>query len=142
LIVLDTNVISELMRLRPERLVFDWVARQSPASLYITTITQAEILYGLARLPAGKRRAEMEAQYRATLTEEFGGRVLSFDPAAAEAYGPMMARIQRQGRPADTHDVQIAAIAMSRGAAVATRNMADFANLGIALIDPWTAHSA
>jgi toxin FitB len=139
LIVLDTNILSELMRLRPERTVFDWVARQLPASLYTTTITQAEILYGLAKMPAGKRRSELEAQYRAMLAEEFEGRVLSFDSAAAEAYGPMMAGRERQGRQTDTHDVQIAAIAMSRGAAVATRNLPDFQNLGVKLIDPWSA---
>jgi predicted nucleic acid-binding protein len=139
LIVLDTNILSELMRLKPEPVVFDWVARQPPASLYTTTITQAEILCGLEKLPGGKRRNELEKQYRAMLAEEFAERVLAFDQAAAEAYGPLMARVQRQGRRVGSHDVQIAAIALSRGASVATRNVSDFENFGIEFIDPWAA---
>ena len=95
MIILDTNVLSELMRLRPDCIVFDWVARQPFASLYVTTITQAEILYGLARMPASKRRDELNAQYRATILEDFMGRVLTFDEAAAEAYGPIMAGLHR-----------------------------------------------
>ena len=127
------------MRLKPERIVFDWVARQPPASLYTTTITQAEILYGLEKMPAGQRRNELEKQYRAMLAEDFAERVLAFDQAAAEAYGPLMARVQRQGRPVGSQDVQIAAIALSRGASVATRNVSDFENFGIEFIDPWMA---
>lgn len=127
------------MRLRPERVVFDWIARQPFASLYVTTITQAEVLYGLARMPAGKRRDDLHTQYRATMAEDFMDRVLAFDEAAAEAYGPIMARLQRQGRSCAAHDVQIVSIAYSRGAAVATRNLTHFEGCGIEVIDPWMA---
>ena len=138
MIVLNTNILSELTRLKPERIVYDWVARQPPTFPYTTTITQAEILFGLEKMPGGKRRDELEKQYRVMLAEEFAERVLAFDQAAAEAYGPLMARVQRQGRPVASHDVQIAAIALSRGASVATRNVSDFENFGIEFVDPWT----
>jgi toxin FitB len=138
-IILDTNVLSELMRLRPERVVFDWVARQPAASLYSSTITQAEILYGLARMPTGRRRNDLLTQYRAMMAEDFAGRLLPFDEPAAEAYGPLMASQQRAGRSVAAHDVQIASIALSRGAAVATRNITHFQGCGVELINPWVA---
>ncbi len=139
MIVLDTNVLSEMMRPEPARIVENWLARQSVASLCTTVITQAEILYGLARLPFGRRRTALEREFRGMLEEDFTGRVLAFDGAAAESYVVFMAERRRAGRPVSHQDAQIAAIAHSRGAAVATRNIMDFNGSDLELINPWAA---
>jgi len=137
MIVLDTNVISEPARPRPARQVLDWLAAQPAMQLFTTTICEAEILLGLAILPLGKRRSSLEDAVRRMFAEDFSGRVLAFDRAAAEAYAAIGAARRRLGRPIATLDAQIAAIAQAHGAALATRNVADFADCGIDVVDPW-----
>jgi predicted nucleic acid-binding protein len=137
MIVLDTNVLSETLRPRPAESVKRWIQAQGPASLYTTAISQAEILYGAALLPAGRRRLALEEAIAGIFGRAFLGRVLSFDSSAAKSFAEIAATRRRSGRPISTLDAQIAAIAHSRGAAVATRNVEDFTNCGIELINPW-----
>lgn len=137
MIVLDTNVLSELMRPAPSEAVLRWVAVQPATSLFTTTITQAEILFGLALLPEGRRQSALLVAAEHMFAEDFTGRVLPFDAAAALAFAPIAAGRRRNGQPTGAFDAQIAAIAMSRGAAMATRNVADFLNCGLPIINPW-----
>jgi toxin FitB len=137
MIVLDTNVLSELMKPRPAAGVVRWIGAHSAASLFTTSITQAEILHGVMLLPAGRRRSVLETAAEAMFREEFAGRVLPFGTAAAPRYARIAAERHRAGRPISHFDAQIAAIAHSTGAAVATRNVADFDLCGIKVIDPW-----
>jgi toxin FitB len=139
MIVLDTNVVSELMKAEPAPSVTRWAAGQAPSNLYTTSITQAEILHGILLLPAGRRRSAFEAAADAMFKEDFGGRILAFDSAAAEPYAQIAALHKRAGRAMTQFDAQIAAVALSAGAAVATRNVKDFEQCGIPLINPWTA---
>ena len=139
MVVLDTNVVSELMRLTPDRSVMTWFSAQHSAELYLTAVTEAELRAGAAILPAGRRRDRLAAEIDAMVREDFAGRVLPFDSAAARAYGAIAAARRSLGRPILEADCQIAAIARTTGAAVATRNRADFDHCGIALIDPWTS---
>ncbi|MFC5384637.1 type II toxin-antitoxin system VapC family toxin [Aquamicrobium segne] len=138
MIVLDTNVISELFLLRPSSAVESWVADQPTASLFTTTVTEAEILYGVRLLPDGKRRRDLLAAIEPIFWEDFAGRVLPFDREAADAYATLAVERRQSGRPISQFDAQIAGIALSRGAAVATRNVADFEGIGLTIIDPWT----
>jgi len=138
MIVLDTNVISELFLLRPSSAVESWVADQPTASLFTTTVTEAEILYGVRLLPDGKRRRDLLAAIEPIFWEDFAGRVLPFDREAADAYATLAVDRRQSGRPISQFDAQIAGIALSRGAAVATRNVADFEGIGLTIIDPWT----
>lgn len=138
MIVLDTNVISELFLLRPSSAVESWVADQPTASLFTTTVTEAEILYGVRLLPDGKRRRDLLAAIEPIFWEDFVGRVLPFDREAADAYATLAVERRQSGRPISQFDAQIAGIALSRGAAVATRNVADFEGIGLTIIDPWT----
>ena len=137
MILLDTNILSELMRPVPEPAVETWVGAQPAAGLFISAITEAELRYGLALLPDGQRRRRLLAQAEAMLAEDFAGRILPFDSAAAAAYAPIAAGRRLAGRPISQADAQIAAIAASRGAAIATRNVVDFDGCGIAVLDPW-----
>jgi predicted nucleic acid-binding protein len=137
MIVLDTNVLSELMRAEPADAVMRWVAAQTATSLYTTSITQAEILHGIMLLPAGKRRSAFGAAAEAMFAEDFSGRILPFDSDAARSYARIAAARQRSGNPISHFDGQIAAIAQSAGAAVATRNVKDFDRCGVAVVDPW-----
>ena len=137
MIILDTNVLSELMRPAPEAAVVDWVATQSAASLFITTITQAEILHGILLLPQGRRRDEIEVAADMMFEEDFAGRILPFGSHAAHAYAEIAVARRQSGRPISQFDAQIAAIAKSTGAKVATRNVPDFEGCGIDVIDPW-----
>lgn len=137
MIVLDTNVISELMRAEPNPSVFAFVNAQPRASLYTASIVQAEILAGIAQLPNGRRRAALETGARRLFAEEFSGRVLPFDEGAASAYAEIMEARRVIGRPLEGFDGLIAAIARSAGAAVATRNTADFEDCGVEVINPW-----
>lgn len=137
MIVLDTNVISEMLKPAPNAFVEAWLAAQPPPSVFITAITQAEIIYGLRLLPAGKRRAALEAAILPIFTEDFEGRVLPFDPQAADAYATIAVARRQAGRPISQFDAQIAAIALSRGAAIATRNGPDFEGIGLTILDPW-----
>jgi hypothetical protein len=137
MIILDTNVLSELMGSSPAASVLDWIATQPSAGLYTTTITQAEILHGLMLLPAGRRRRGLEAAAAELFAEEFGGRVLGFGTDAAPPYARIASDRRRAGRPISHFDAQIAAIARSTGAAIATRNVADFEGCGVRLVNPW-----
>lgn len=137
MLVLDTNVLSELMAAAPERRVAAWVLAQPEASLFTTTVCQAEILAGLEVMPHGRRRAALEQAARAMFREDFAGRVLTFDAALAEAYAGLFAARRRLGRPASTADLMIAAIAVAHEAGVATRNIADFEGCGVEIVDPW-----
>ncbi len=139
MIVLDTNVLSDLMQPRPTPTVEAWVAAQSSASLFTTVITQAEVLYGLALLPAGRRRSGLVEVADAIFDVDLAARVLPFDSAAAREFAMIAASCRQTGRPISQADAQIAAIARSRGAALATRNVADFERCGIRVIDPWHA---
>jgi len=136
-IVLDTNVVSEMMRPAPSAAVETWVSAQPAAGVFISAITEAELRYGLALLPAGRRQRRLLAQAEAMLAEDFAGRILPFDSAAAGAYAPIAAARRLAGRPISQADAQIAAIAASRGATIATRNVADFEGCGIETVDPW-----
>ncbi len=137
MIVLDTNVISEMLTPAPDASVEAWLTTQPPASIFTTAITQAEILDGLRLLPDGKRRSELEAAIRPIFAEDFEDRVLSFDQQAAEIYARIAVIRRQAGRPISQFDAQIAAIALSRGAALATRNVADFAGIGLTILNPW-----
>jgi predicted nucleic acid-binding protein len=138
MILLDTNVLSELMRARPSPRVEAWLAAEPPAGLFISTITEAELRYGVAVLPRGRRRDLLSAALEAMLAEDFAERILPFDRAAAADYAVIAADRQQAGQPISQFDAQIAAIARSRGAAVATRNDTDFTGCGIRVINPWT----
>ena len=137
MILLDTNVLSELMRPVPAQRVIGWVAAQPAPSLYTTSITQAEIFHGIMLLPAGKRRRGIEAAARAMFAEEFAGRILAFGSDAALPYAEIAAGRRRLGRAISSFDAQIAAIARSVGAIIATRNVADFSHCQVELINPW-----
>lgn len=137
MIVLDTNVLSELMRPSPSEVVLRWFAGRSAATLFTTTITQAEILFGLALLPEGRRRSDLLMAAEQMFAEDFADRVLPFDSMATKAFAPIAAGRRHKGRPTGAFDAQIAAIAASRGAALATRNVADFLDCGIPIINPW-----
>lgn len=139
MIVLDTNVLSELMRSEPAAAVFAWVAKQPRATLYTTSVNKAEILYGIAALPEGHRRASLAAAAEAMFTDDFAGRVLPFDEAAAVLYAEIVAARRRDGRPIEALDAQIAATARVAGAGVASRDVNGFAGCGLILINPWEA---
>ncbi len=127
------------MRPSPSAAVLEWLSRRPDGGhFFVTTITVAEILFGIELLPKGKRHDRMLAQAEAMFKEDFAGRILSFDEDAARAF-PVIAAIRRaQGRPISEFDAQIAAIARSRGAILATRNTADFEGCGVRLVNPWT----
>ena len=137
MIVLDTNVVSELMRPDPSSNVVDWVASQAVPRLYLSTISEAELRYGVEILPAGARRTQLLDELEGMLSKDFAGRILPFDSAAAHAYAVVAAARRAAGRPINHADCQIAAIARCRGASVATRDIVDFDGSGIDLIDPW-----
>jgi predicted nucleic acid-binding protein len=135
--VLDTNILSAIMRARPTPEVAAWIAGQPGDALFTTTICQAEILSGLAVMPEGRRRTALETAARAIFTDDFDGRVLPFDTAAATAYADIFAGRRGAGRPTAPLDLMIAAIARARGASVVTRDIGGFEGCGIPLIDPW-----
>ena len=137
MIVLDTNVVSELIRPSPNPAVEQWVATRPAARLFFSAVGEAELRYGVAILAAGRRRDALASAIEAMLREDFAGRVLPFDSAAARAYAEIAARCRAAGRPVAQADGQIAAITRSRGMALATRNVRDFADMGIDILDPW-----
>ena len=139
MIVLDTNVISELMRAEPHPRVLAWVAAQPDAQLYTTYVNQAEILYGIAALPEGRRRAALAEVAEAIFAEDFDGRILPFGAGAASCYPAVVVARRRAGNPIEGFDALIAAIALAAGAGVATRDTGGFTGCGLTLIDPWTA---
>lgn len=139
MIVLDTNVLSETLRPRPNATVLAWLAAQPVAALFTTTVTRGEILYGVRLLPKGRRRDALHNAVTAVFDEDFANRALPFDSHAADDYADIAAVRKTKGRPISQFDAMIAAIARSRGASLATRNIRDFAGCGIELVDPWTA---
>lgn len=139
MIILDTNVVSELMRREPNPIVEAWVSARAASSLYLSAISEAELRYGVAIMPAGRRRAIIARKMDEVLREDFAGRILAFDSDAANAYAEIAATRRAAGRPVSQADCQTAATARSRGAAVATRNIRDFAEMGVRIIDPWTS---
>jgi toxin FitB len=137
MIVLDTNVVSELMRVEPESAVLSWIQQNSGGSLYTTTVTVAEIRYGIARLPEGRRRESLHEAAN-EIFAAFPRQVLPFDLAAANAYAAVVTVRENLGTPIDGFDAQIAAICRSQAATLATRNTKDFTDTGIAVVNPWT----
>lgn len=137
MIVLDTNVLSELMRPAPAGSVMSWMAAQPATSLYTTSITQAEILHGILLLAPGRRRTAFEAAAGAMFSKDFSGRIIAFGSDAAIHYARIATARHRTGRPISHFDAQIAAIARSAGAAIATRNVADYEDCGVKVINPW-----
>ncbi|MCX7228271.1 MAG: PIN domain-containing protein [Burkholderiales bacterium] len=138
MIILDTNVLSELLRPAPARQVERWLSAQDGAKVYFTTVGEAELRHGVAILAAGKRRTALTEAIDGLLEEDFRDRILPFDRAAARAYAAIAAERRAAGRPISQFDCQIAAIARARAATVATRNTSDYEACGIELIDPWT----
>jgi toxin FitB len=141
MIVLDTNVLSTLMQRRPEERVVRWLDEQSPDTLWITAITVFEVHFGVSLLPPGRRRRELEDAFARTIAEDLQGRVLPFDHEAARLAGEEAARRQSIGRRVDFRDVEIAGIVASNKAVLATRNVRHFRDLGIDVVDPWSARS-
>jgi predicted nucleic acid-binding protein len=139
LILLDTNVLAELMRATPAAEVEQWLARQPQAGLFICAITVAELRHGVALLPAGRRRSALAIDIENMFFEDLAGRILPFDSAAAVEFAAIASDRRRAGRPISLADAQIAAIARSRAAALATRNVADFEGRGVELVNPWEA---
>jgi hypothetical protein len=139
MIVLDTNALSEALKPAPSEVVLRWLASQEPLNVFITAITQAEILYGIEVLPAGKRKQSLSAAVGKLFDEHFRGRILAFDQESARLFAKIVAAREAAGRPISQFDAMIAAIARSRGAAVGTRDTGDFEHCGIRLINPWIA---
>lgn len=137
MIVLDTNVLSELMRLRPDPRVVAWVDGLDPEAVLITAMNEAEILHGLARLPDGRRKELLQQGWELLVAELLTSRILPFTSEAAHWYGVLLNRREQVGRRMATADAVIAAIALAHGAALATRDVADFADIGLELINPW-----
>ena len=137
MIVLDTNVLSALMRPEGNPAVVAWLDNQPPESVWITAITVFEIRFGLEILADGRRRRRLEQEFTDLVDQDLGGRVLSFDRAAADATASIGAQRRRVGRPVEVRDVQIAGIVAARKATLATRNSRHFEGLGITLINPW-----
>jgi predicted nucleic acid-binding protein len=136
-IVLDTNVIAEVMRPSPSSVVLTWLRSIPVYELATTTICVAEIGYGLARLPYGRRRSQQEAAFSSYRTQIFEDRIFAFDVPAADAFGELAASRERLGRPIGGPDGLIAAIALSRGLSVATRDVGGFSECGFPVINPW-----
>lgn len=137
MIVLDTNVVSELARPKPSHAVIEWVDAQDSSTLVITAFTAAEVRAGVALLPDGRRRREVGLRMESLLTETFAGFVLAFDIDSSAHYADIVAGRKHAGRPISTFDAQIAAVCLQREARLATRNAADFTDTGIQLINPW-----
>jgi predicted nucleic acid-binding protein len=138
MLVLDTNVVSALIKDVPDETVVRWLDRQPDISVWTTTISVFEIRYGLAIMPAGRRQSAMLAQFERTIDESLERRVLSFDRAAAEQAALLMARRKAAGHPIDLRDTMIAGIVLAQRATLITRNVRHFSDLGPAVVDPWS----
>ena len=138
-IILDTNVLSALMRKAPDPPVVAWLDRQPPESVWITSITLFEARLGLLLLPRGRRQRALEAAFARLLEEDLENRVLDFDSTAATEAASLAATRQKAGRAVDMRDTQIAGISLARHATLATRNVRHFADLKVPVVDPWTA---
>ena len=139
MILLDTNVISALMRPTPEVPVLRWLDNQPRSSIWSTSITLMELRYGLQIMPAGRRRDAMFQALETLLVEKIEGRIAPFDSAAAQHAGDLMALRKPRGRPGDYRDTMIAGIALSTRATLATGNTAHFADLSVPVVNPWAA---
>ncbi|MCA9781867.1 MAG: type II toxin-antitoxin system VapC family toxin [Candidatus Eremiobacteraeota bacterium] len=137
MMVLDTNVLSELMRPEPDPTVIRWVSKQPVLSLYTTSITQSEIYHGILRLPKGKRKENLWTAACQIFSEDFKGRVLSFSTETAHPYAQLVVERAQAGRPISGFDAQIAAITACHGATIVTRNVSDFELCGVDIINPW-----
>jgi predicted nucleic acid-binding protein len=136
--VLDTNVLAELMRRRPDDGVLSWL-RTHDSELWTASVVVGELLFRVARLPPGRRKDGLSAAVLTILEDRFAGRVLPFDDRAAVEYAAVRVRQERAGRPAGDLDAMIAAVARAHGAAVATRNIRHFEESGVVVVDPWSA---
>lgn len=139
MIVLDTNVVSELLRPTPDPAVIDWVDARHSSEFVLTALTAAELRAGVARLPDGKRKEDLGRGIELLLNETFAGAILSFDADSATHYAEIVATRTRSGRPISTFDAEIAAVCRHHDATLATRNTADFVTTGVTLVDPWDA---
>ncbi len=137
MILLDTNLISEPLRAAPEARVVAWLDAQPLETLFLSVVTVAELRYGVARLPNGRRRRLLAERLESQILPAFASRVLTFDLPATQAYADLMAKAQAAGQPIGMADGLIAAIAKTHGMTVATRDTAPFAAAGVAVIDPW-----
>lgn len=137
MILLDTNVISELMRPKPEPRVLAWANGLDPEAVAITAMNEAEILHGLARLPAGERQLQLQQSWEELVNELFSGRILPFTSEAAHWYAAVLRQRERLARPMATADAVIAATALTHGVALATRNVDDFKGIDLMVINPW-----
>jgi predicted nucleic acid-binding protein len=140
MIILDTNVLSEALKSPTAPEVLQWMAAHPSTEMFTTTVNMAEMLYGIALLPAGKRRTSLQFAADEVFEENFAGRVLPFDSDAARFFAEIAASRRALGRPIGQFDAQIAAIARSHGATLATRNIQDFAGCGIRVVNPWTGN--
>jgi toxin FitB len=141
MILLDTNILSELMRPAPAPEVEAWLGAQPSTGVFISAVTEAELRFGLALLPDGDRRNQLAEAIEGMLAEDFAARILPFDSAAASAYARIAAARRKAGRPIAQFDAQIASIAASRNAMLATRNVGDFEGCGVQLFNPWRVAS-
>ena len=137
MIILDTNVLSALMRQDPDPPVLAWLDRQAPQSIWITTITLFESRLGLALVPIGRRRRALESAFARVLEIDLENRILPFDTEAALRAASLAAQRQMNGRPVDVRDTQIAGIAQARRATLATRNVRHFEGLTVPVFNPW-----
>jgi predicted nucleic acid-binding protein len=135
--IVDTNIVAEAMKALPEAAVMSWLNDQETSTLFLTTITMAEIYYGLRIMPQGRRRLLLEQGFERVLAEAFAGRILAFDAEAARHYGEVMGKRREISRPLSVQDGQIAAIARVNGYAVATRNVRDFLDCGVEIVNPF-----
>jgi toxin FitB len=139
MILLDTNVISELMRPRPDRAVLSWIQSYPRAELWTSSIVIAELLSGIELMPAGRKQDMLRESVEGMIAEDFQGQVLAFNVAASRLYGKIQAARRRIGRPIKEMDGLIAAVALLHRGTLATRNTADFENCGVELVNPWGA---
>ncbi len=139
MIILDTNVISALMSRKPDAQAIAWLDKQPRTSVWTTSITTLEIHFGLQTMPVGKRRAELVQAFDAILADQLDGRIASFDAAAAQLAGDLMAARYKKGRPGDLRDTMIAGIVLACQATLATRNTSHFEDLSVRIINPWAS---
>lgn len=139
MILLDTNVISELVRPEPSQEVLDWLDALDADRVATSAITVAELLYGVARLPSGRRKQRLDAAIEVLIEHDLAGRAYPFDALAARHYAELVDERERTGKPIGAADAQIAAICRTRGATLATRNTSDFEGAGVELVNPWLA---
>ena len=141
MIVLDTNVVSEMMRPAPDPSVLNWLNTQVAGELWLNSVVVSELLCSMARLRAGARKRQLAETFAAMLEQDFAGRILPFDLEAAVIYAEMAAGCEAKGRPVEMADAQIAAICLAQGAKLATRNLKHFEGLGMVLVNPWDVAS-